>query len=114
MKVVNLPTPMKKGLMSWSAKPKSTKRDGDDSSETCSDIIPYEGSLPPIGNIVLKGSSPPSTHTRSSRRPSTGTPKPSTPQPSTDAPPSSGTRGYKRKTFPLPPSVTTERKVCYL
>ena len=113
MRMVNLPMPVKKCLVSQSVKPRSTKR-GDDSFETCSDIVPYKGGLPPIGNIVLKGSSPPSTHTRSSRRPSTGTPKPSTPQPSTDAPPSSGTRGYKRKTFPLPPSVTTERKVCYL
>ena len=39
MKVVNLLAPTKKGSMSWSAKPKSTKR-GDDSSETCSDIVP--------------------------------------------------------------------------
>ena len=56
-KVVNLPTPVKKGSMSQSAKPKSTKR-GDDSSETCSNIVPYEGGFPSIGNIVLEGSPP--------------------------------------------------------
>ena len=48
VKVVNLLAPAKKGLVSHSAKPKSAKR-GDDSSETCFDIVPYEGSLPPIG-----------------------------------------------------------------
>jgi len=59
VKVVNLPVPTKKVLVSRTAKPKSTKK-GDDSSETCFDIIPYKGGLPPIGNIVLE-SSPPST-----------------------------------------------------
>ena len=112
MKVVNLPAPVKKGLMSRSAKPKSTKK-GDDSSETCSNIVPYEGGLPPIGNIVLE-SSPPSTRTRSSRRPTTGKPKPSTPRPSIDAPPSSRICDSKRKASPPPPSATTERRVCYL
>ena len=57
-KVVNLPTPVKKGSVSQSAKPKSTKR-GDNSSETCSNIVPYEGGFPSIGNIVLEGSPPP-------------------------------------------------------
>ena len=67
-----------------------------------------------MGNIVLEGSPPPFTRTCSSRRPTSGKSRLAALQPSTDAPPSSGTRGYKRKTFPLPPSVTTERKVCYL
>ena len=113
VKVVNLPTPMKKGLVSWSAKPKSAKRE-DDSSETCSNIIPYEGSLPPIGNILLKGSPPPFARTRSSRHSTARKPKPSTPRPSMDAPPSSRTHSSKRKTSPLAPSATTERRVCYL
>ena len=58
VKVVNLPTPVKKGSVSWSTKLKSTKR-GDDSFETCPDIVPYKGGFPPIGNIVLEGSPPP-------------------------------------------------------
>ena len=90
VKVVNLPVPVKKGLLSQSAKPKSTKR-GDDSSETCSDIVPYEGGLPPIGNIVIEGSPPSSARTHSSRCLMASKPKPSTPQPSTDAPPTSKT-----------------------
>ena len=113
LKVVNLPTPAKKGLVSQSAKPKSAKR-GDDSSETCSNIVPYKGSLPPIGNVVLEGSPPPSTHTRSNRHPTAGKPKPAAPRPSTNAPPSSRTRGNKRKTSLPPSSTTTERRFCYL
>ncbi|KAL0005293.1 hypothetical protein SO802_012854 [Lithocarpus litseifolius] len=95
--------------MSRFAKPKSTKR-GDDSSETCSDIVPYEGCLPPIGNIVLEGFPPPSTCTRSSKRPIVGKPRPSTPRTSMDDSPSHRTRGSKRKTSPPPPSAITERR----
>ena len=113
VKVVNLPAPAKKGLVSWSAKPKSTKRGGD-SSKTCSDIVPYEGGLPPIGNIVLKVSPPPSTCTRSNRRLTTSKPKPFAPRPSMDAPSSSRTCSNKRKTSPPPLFATTERRVCYL
>ena len=58
MKVTNISVPMKKS----SAKAKSTKK-GDDSSETCSNIVPFESDLPPVGNIVLKRSPPPSAHT---------------------------------------------------
>ena len=59
VKVMNLSIPAKKGFVSRSAKLKSAKR-GDDSFETCSDIFPYEGGFPSIGNIVFKGSpSPP-------------------------------------------------------
>ena len=76
--VVNPPAPIKKGSMSRSTKPKSTKR-GDDSSETCSDIVPYEGDLPPIGNIVLEGSPPLSARTHSNRHLTTGKPKPIAP-----------------------------------
>ena len=75
VKVVNLPALGKKGLVSRSAKPKSIKR-GDDSSKTCSDIVPYGSGLPPIGNIVLEGSPPPSTHTHSGRHPTISKPKP--------------------------------------
>ena len=113
VKGVSLLAPMKKGSMSRPAILKSTKR-GDDSSKTCSDIVPYEGGLPPIGNIVLKGSPPPSTRTRSSRWPIIGKPKPSAPRSSTDASPSSITCGNKRKTSPPPSTTTTERRVCYL
>ena len=58
MKVTNISVPMKKS----SAKAKSTKK-GDDSSETCSNIVPLESDLPPVGNIVLKRSPPPFAHT---------------------------------------------------
>ena len=98
--VGNLPAPMKKGSMSRTTKPKSINR-GDDSYETCSDLIPYKGGLPPIDNIVLEGSPPPSTRTRSSRNSNAGKPKPFAPKPSMDAPPSSRTCGNKRKTSPL-------------
>ena len=85
VKVVNLPTPVKKGSVSWSTKLKSTKR-GDDSFETCPDIVPYKGGFPPIGNIVLEGSPPPSACTRSSRCSTASKPKPFVPRPSMDAP----------------------------
>ena len=116
MKVTNLPVPAKKGSVSRSAKPKTTKK-GDDSSETCSDIVPFEGSLPPRGNIVLESSHPPSAHARSSRRHSASKSRSTVPRSSTDAPPSSKTRGSKRKTSPPPPSrssATFERRVFYL
>ena len=113
MKVVNLPAPVKKGSVSRFAMSKSTKR-GDDSSKTCSNIVPFKGGLPPICNIVLKGSPSPSTHTCSNKRPTIGKPKPSAPRPSINAPPSSMTHGNKRKTSPPPPFATTERRVCYL
>ena len=100
---MNLPTPTKKSSVSQTAKPKSTKK-GDDSSETCSDIIPYKGGLLRIGNIFLESSPPPSARTCSNRRSTAGRPNRSTPKPSMDALPTS-----------LPtPSATTERKVCYL
>ena len=117
VKVVNLLVPVKKGSVTWNVKPKFAKR-GDDSFETCSDIILYGGGLPPIGNIVLESFPPlpprPSARTRSSRSSTASKPKPSTPRPSLDAPPSSRTRGNKRKTSPLAWSATTERRVCYL
>ena len=113
MKVVNLPTPIKKGLVSQFAKPKSVEK-GDDSSETCFDIVPYKEGLSPISNIVLKSSPPPSVKTRSSRRSTAARPKPPTLKPSVDTPLHSRTCGSKRKTSPLAPSATTERKVYYL
>ena len=67
MKVVNLPVLAKNGSVSRTAKPKSTKR-WDNSSMTCSDIVPYGGGLPLIGNIVLVSSPPPFACTCSSRR----------------------------------------------
>ncbi|KAK9996519.1 hypothetical protein SO802_021205 [Lithocarpus litseifolius] len=109
VKVVNLPAPAKKGSVSLTAEPKSTKK-GDDSSETYSDIVPYEGGLPPIGNIVLESSPPPSAHTCSSRHSTTSKPKPSAPRPAMDTLPSSRTRGSKRKTSPPPLSTTAERR----
>ena len=113
MKVLNLPALAKKGSMSQSAKPKSTKR-RDDSFETCLDIVPYEGSLPLIGIIVLEGFPPPFAHSRSNRRSTACKPKPSAPKSFMDAPPSSKTHGSKRKTSPPTPYTTTERRVCYL
>ena len=47
MKVVNLSTPTKKGLVSRTTKPKFAKK-GDDSSETCFNIILYKGGLPSL------------------------------------------------------------------
>ena len=64
VKVINIPVPGKKGF----AKPKSAKK-GDDSSEACSNVVPFESGLPPINNIVLENSPPLSTHTYSSVRP---------------------------------------------
>ena len=113
VKVTNLPIPMKKGSTSRSAKPKPAKK-GDDSSETCSNIVPFEGNLPPIGNIVLESSPPSSARTYSSRHPTASKSRPTTPRPSIDASPSSRTRGSKRKKSPPLLSATTERNVCYL
>ena len=109
VKVINIPMPRKKS----SSKQKSAKK-GDDPSEACSDVVPFESGLPPIGNIVLKGSSPSSAHTRSSMRPTTTKSKFIASRLSMDAPPSSRTRGNKRKNSPPSMSTTTERRVCYL
>ena len=108
-KVTNISMPSKKSY----AKSKSAKK-GDDFSEAFLDIIPFESDLPPIGNIVLESSLPPSTRTHSSRHPTTSKYKPTAPQPSTDASPSSRTRGSKRKTSPPSTSTTTEKRVCYI
>jgi len=113
VRMMNLPAPTKKGSVSRSPKPKSTKRGGD-SFETCYDIVPYKRGLPPIGNIVLEGSPPPFARTHSNKHPTTSKPKPSATRPSMDTPPSSRTRSSKRKTYPPPPFATTERIVCYL
>ena len=86
VKVTNVSVPVKKS----SAKSKFANK-GDDSFEACSDIVPFESDLPPVGNIVLGGSPPPSACTRSSRRPTAGKSKPTAPQPFIDAPPSSRT-----------------------
>ena len=110
--MTNLPMPMKKSSAPQSAKPKSTKK-GDDSSKTCSDIVPFESSLPPIGNTALE-SSPPSARTRSSKHPTTSKSRPTAPRPSVDTPTSSRTQGRKRKTSPPPTFATAERRVCYL
>ncbi|KAL0010851.1 hypothetical protein SO802_005959 [Lithocarpus litseifolius] len=109
-KVVNLPTPTKKGLVSQSAKPKSTKK-GDDSSETCSNIVQYKEGLPPIDNIVLENTPPPSVRTCSSKRFTAARPRPPTLKPFVDAPPSSRTCGSKRKTCPPTPSAIVEKRV---
>ena len=109
MKVTNISVPMKKN----SAKAKSTKK-GDDSSETCSDIVPFNGDFPPVGNIVLKSSPPSSARTHSNRCPTTGKSRPTAPRSSANASPFNRTRGSKRKTSPPPTSTTTERRVCYL
>ena len=85
VKVINIFVPSKKGF----ARSTSAKK-GDDSSEACSDIVPFESDLPPVGNIVLE-SSPPFARARFSRRPTASKSKPATPWPSTDAPPSSRT-----------------------
>ena len=109
VKVINIPMPGKKGY----AKPKSTKKGGD-SSKACSDVVPFESSLLPIGNIVLEGSPPPSAHTRSSIRPTASKSRFVALRLPTDAPPSSRTRGSKRKTSPPHVSTTIEQRVCYL
>ena len=67
MNVVNLPASIKNGSTSRSAKPKPTKKDAD-VSEVCSDIVPYKGGLPPVGNIVLKSTPPPFAKAHSARR----------------------------------------------
>ena len=117
VKVMNLPIPAKKGLVSWTDKPKSAKR-SDVSFETCSDLVPYKGGLPPIDSIVLESSLPPFARTCSNRcstasKPRTSILRPSL-RPSVDAPPSSRTCGSKRKTSPPTPSATTKRRICIL
>ena len=64
VKVTNPPILVKKGSTSRSTK---TIKKSDDSFETFSEIVPFEGGLPLIGNIVLENSPHPSTRTRSSR-----------------------------------------------
>ena len=113
MKVVNLPASTKKGLASRSAKPKSAKN-GVDVFGVCSNIVPSKGGLPPIGNIVLEKTRPPSTRARSTRRFVVAKSRPPMPRQPSDAPLSSRIRGSKRKTSPPTPSTTTERRVCYL
>ena len=58
---------VKKSSTPQSAKSKSAKK-GDNSSKTCSNIVPFKSDLPPIGNIVLESSPPPFARTHSSRR----------------------------------------------
>ncbi|KAK9999044.1 hypothetical protein SO802_018647 [Lithocarpus litseifolius] len=86
------------------AKLKSAKK-GDDSFEAYSDVVPFESDLPPMGNIVLKRSPPPSTRTSSNKRPAASKFRSTIPQPSIDAPPSSKTQGNKKK--PSPPLAPT-------
>ena len=115
VKVLNLLAPAKNGSVSQIAQPKSAKR-GDDSFETCFDIVPNEGGLPSIGNIVLKGS-PPSTHTHSNKRSIASKPKPSAPRPSMDGLPSSRTHGIAKGRHPHHfhlPLLRGEYGVCYL
>ena len=90
MKVKNISVPVKKSFAPQSTKPKSAKK-GDDSFETCSNIVPFEGDLPPVGNIVLESSPPPSARTHFSKRPTAGKSRPTALRPSTNAPPSSRT-----------------------
>ena len=90
VKVTNISVPMKKSLAPRSTKPKPAKR-GDDSSETCSNIVPFEGGLPPMGNIVFESSPPPSTRTHCSKRPIVGKSKPTASRPFNDTPPSNRT-----------------------
>ena len=113
VRVLNLLALAKKGSVSQIARPKSAER-GDESSETCFNIVPYEGGLPSVGNIVLESSSLPSAFTHSSRHSIASKRKPLASRPTTDAPPSSRTCGNKRKTSPPPPFATTERRVYYL
>lgn len=109
MKVTNIFVPVKKSF----AKFKSVKK-GDDSSETCTDIVPFENDLPLIGNIVLEGYLPSSAHTHSSKHLTAGKSRPTALRPSTNASSSSKTQGSKRKTSPPLASTTTERRVCHL
>ena len=90
--MINIPVPGKKS----SNKPKSAKK-GDDSSKACSDVVPFG-----------------SGHTCSSVCSTANKSKLISLRLSTGAPPSSRTRGNKRKTFSLPTSITTERRVRYL
>ena len=70
VKLTNISVPVKKSFAPWSAKK------GDDSSKTCSNIVPFKGDLPSIGNTVLKSSPPPFARTCSSRCPTAGKSRP--------------------------------------
>ena len=118
MNVVNLPASIKNGSASRFAKPKPTKKDAD-VSEVCSDIVPYKGGLPPVGNIVLKSTPPPFAKAHSARRFVVTKSRPPMPKQPSNALPSIRTRGSKRNTSPLAlPSIrtraATKRRVCYL
>ena len=65
--MTNIFVPVKKSSTPQSTKSKSAKK-GDNSSKTCSNIVPFKGDLPPVGNIVLESSPPPFARTHSSRR----------------------------------------------
>ncbi|KAK9996680.1 hypothetical protein SO802_021366 [Lithocarpus litseifolius] len=106
VRVTNIFVPMKKS----SAKSKSAKKKGDDSSETCSDIVLFENDLPLVSNIVLEPSPPSSARTLSSKCPIASKSRPAALLPSADAPPSSRTRGSKRKISPPSASTTIERR----
>ena len=101
MKVVNLPTSTKKGLASRSAKPKSAKN-GVDVFGVCSNIVPSKGGLPPIGNIVLEKTRPPSTRARSTRRFVVAKSRPPMPRQLTDAPLSSRIMATRGRHLPQP------------
>ena len=109
VKVTNISMPVKKSF----AMAKSIKK-GDDSSETCSDIVPFKGDFPPVGNIVLESSPSSSAHTHSNKCPTIRKSKPTALRLFANAPSSSRTQGSKRKTSPPPTSTTTKRRVCYL
>ena len=101
VKVVNLLAPTKKGSTSKSAKPKPTKKGGD-ASKIYSDIVLYQGGLPPIGNIVLESTPPLSARARSTRRLVAAQTRPPILRQPLDAPPSSKTHGSKRRRLPQP------------
>jgi len=67
VKVVNLLVSVRKGSVSKSAKSKFAKK-GKDVPKVCLEIVPYKGGLPPVGNIILKSTLPPSARAHSTRR----------------------------------------------
>lgn len=88
---MNLPLPVKKGSASKSAKPKFMKGKGIamGASETYSDIVPYRGDFPPIGNIILESTRPASKRTHSTWKSATAKSRPPLLRQPSDAPPSS-------------------------
>nr|POE69882.1 hypothetical protein CFP56_38090 [Quercus suber] len=63
-------------IFKWKGFASKSAKKGTDASEVYSNIVPYNGGLPPIGNIVLKSTTPRSARVHSTRRSATAQSRP--------------------------------------